>query len=60
MDHFIGGQMDVARAVLCVCGWGGRFPTLKAANAATDFHLEHGGEGCDHAVAIESDRVGGR
>lgn len=60
MTTFMGGQMDVAMAALCVCGWGGRFASLKAANAAADFHLEHGSEGCDHAVAYEDAKTGAR
>jgi hypothetical protein len=60
MAEFIGGQMDVARAALCVCGWGARFATIKAAVAAVEFHIEHGSEGCDHVVRIEDDKRGAR
>lgn len=41
-----------ARAFLCTCGWGGRRPTLRAANAAVAEHLADACEGCDHAVDV--------
>ena len=59
--QFIGGQMDIARAVLCTCGWGGRYASIRAAGAAIDWHLEHEAcEGCDHAVMIETDKYGAK
>ena len=44
---------DAVRVVLCVCGWGGRFAGLRAANAAIAQHLDTACEGCDHAVHME-------
>lgn len=41
------------RSVICTCGWGSIFPTLRAANAAIAVHMKEGTEGCDHAVDIE-------
>lgn len=44
---------DVARSAVCVCGWAGVFPGLRAAQAAFEQHEAEGSEGCDHAVQIE-------
>jgi len=51
----MGGRLDVPRALLCVCGWGGRVPNGKAAGWWVDRHLADAGDGGDHAVEIMDD-----
>ena len=52
MMRKVSAARDVPRAVKCCCGWGGIYPTLKAANAAIDLHKEIASANQDHTVAI--------
>jgi hypothetical protein len=44
---------DVARSVLCTCGWACVAPGLPAALDRIERHLNLPTEACDHAVNLE-------